>query len=124
MQREVQRKMNKKGDISIVILVIGIIAICFLAILSFVKSDNDVDDNFLGIGLIETMNSVEEELNFYEKTEFEGDYGNIELIELGNVKITTDGKKVLKETYYDTERNFPNIFTTKEKILVWVEYKK
>ena len=113
--------MNKKADISITILVIGIVAVCFLTILSFVKSDNDVDDNFLGIGLIETMNSMEAELNFYEETEFEGDYGNV--FERGNVKITTDGKKVLKGDYTIQKCAFL-VFGCENKKMVWIEYTK
>jgi len=119
-----QMKMNKRADIPVTILVIGVVGICILTILSFVGSNNDREANFLGIGLIETMLSIEEELDFYEETEFEGDYENVKLIELGNVKITTEGKKVLKGTYSVTERTFPNIFTTKEKVLVWIEYSK
>ena len=117
-----QMKMNKRADITVTILVIGVVGICILTILSFVGSNKDNEANFLGIGLIETMLSIEEELNFYEETEFDKDYGKE--FERGNVKINTEGKKVLKGTYSVTKRNFPNIFTAKEKILVWVEYKK
>ena len=121
-----QMKMNKRADIPVTILVIGVVGICILAILSFVGSNKDNEANFLGIGLIETMLSIEEELKLYsnEELSIKGIYEDIEFIELKNIKIITDGKKVLKGTYSVTERNFPNIFTTKEKVLVWVEYKK
>ena len=119
-----QMKMNKRADIPVTILVIGVVGICILAILSFVGSNKDNEANFLGIGLIETMLSIEEELKLYsnEELSIKGIYEDIEFIELKNIKIITDGKKVLKGTYSVTERNFPNIFTTKEKVLVWVEY--
>ena len=119
-------KMNKRADIPVTILVIGVVGICILAILSFVGSNKDNESNFLGIGLIETMLSIEEELKLYsnEELNIKGIYEDIEFIELKNIKIITDGKKVLEGTYSVTERNFPNIFTTKEKVLVWVEYKK
>jgi len=66
-------KMNKKADISITLLVLGIVAIIFLTIFSFIKENNDRSDGFSGIGLIETMNSVQEELAL---PGFETDYGN------------------------------------------------
>jgi len=121
-----QMKMNKRADIPVTILVIGVVGICILTILSFVGSNKDNEANFLGIGLIETMLSIEEELKLYsnEKLKFEGIYENIKLIELENIKITTDGDKVLKGNYSVTERSFPNIFTTKEKVLVRVETQK
>ena len=117
-------KMNKRADITVTILVMGVVGICILTILSFVGSNNDLENDFLGIGLIETMLSIEEELNFSSGTEFSGNYENAELIEFRNVKITTDGKKVLKGNYSVAERNFPNIFATNEKVLVWIEYQK
>ena len=116
-----QMKMNKRADIPVTILVIGVVGICILAILSFVGSNNDKEANFLGVGLIETMLSIEEELNFHEETEFEGDYGKA--FERGNVKIVLNSNEMIGN-YSITERDFPNIFTTKEKVLVWVEYKK
>ena len=124
MSGKMQMKMNKRADIPVTILVIGVVGICILAILSFVGSNKDNEANFLGIGLIETMLSIEEELKLYsnEELSIKGIYEDIEFIELKNIKIITDGKKVLKGNYSVTERNFPNIFTTKEKVLVWVEY--
>ena len=120
-----QIKMNKKADLPVIVLVVGIVGICILTILSFVKVNTEIDDNFLGIGLIETMLSIEEELNFYsnEGLNFEGIYENIELIELKNVKIITDGKKVLKGTYAIQKCAFLG-FDCKDKKMVWVEYKK
>lgn len=116
--------MNKRADISIVILVIGIIAVCFLAIFSFVKVNGDIDDNFLGIGLIETMNSVEEEFNFYdEKGEFRGDYGRVFEREgfFGKVKININDEKV-NGIYIVKERGFINLFSPEEKTIVNITY--
>ena len=116
-----QMKMKKRADIPVTILVIGVVGICILAILSFVGSNKDNEANFLGIGLIETMLSIEEELNFFDKTKFSGNYGNS--FERNGVRITLKGNEIVGN-YSVTERNFPNIFTTNEKVLVWIEYKK
>jgi hypothetical protein len=126
MQRKMQIKMNKKGDISIVILVIGIIAICFLAILSFVKLNKNINDNFLGIGLIETMNSVEEEFNLYDdKSEFSGDYGNVFEREgfFGKVKININDENV-RGVYIAKETGFLNLFYPEERTIINITYDK
>ena len=117
-------KMNKRADISIVILVIGIIAVCFLAILSFVKLNKNMNDNFLGIGLIETMNSVEEEFNFYdEKNEFSGNYGNVFEREgfFGKIKININDENV-HGVYISKETGFLNLFNPEEKTIVNITY--
>ena len=103
--------INKKADISITILVLGVVAICILTIFSFVGVKNKINEDFLGIGLIETMNSIEEEINFYGETDFEsGDYKN-NVFDGGNVVIkdingnevmgtyTKDGKTFVKVIY-------------------------
>jgi len=57
------KKFNKRGDIPITILVIGVFAICVLAILSFNFANSKIVERFVGIGLIETINSVAKEIN-------------------------------------------------------------
>ncbi len=117
-------KMNKRADISIVILVIGIIAVCFLAILSFVKSNENIDDNFLGIGLIETMNSIQEEQDFYDETPFVGDYGNF--FEGENVKINIDEENFFGESFIEEIEFKFGIppYEFKEKTIVRITYNK
>lgn len=56
--------MNKKGDVPIVILVIGIILICCTAILSFFISSIKIRNSFIGIELTEELNSKIEEKIF------------------------------------------------------------
>jgi hypothetical protein len=48
---------NKRGDVSITILVIGVILICALAIFSFFSSTIQIGTSFIGIGLTEKLNS-------------------------------------------------------------------
>jgi len=49
--------MNKKADITITILVIGIIVVCFLALISFYLASLSTDKNFEGIRKIVRINS-------------------------------------------------------------------
>ncbi len=48
---------NKRGDITIAILVIGIVVVCFIALLSFYLAKLDTDDNFDGIGKMSVISS-------------------------------------------------------------------
>ncbi len=52
---------NRRGDIPITVLVIGIILICCFAILSFLSSTIKAKDSFIGINLVEKLNSQIEE---------------------------------------------------------------
>ena len=47
---------NKRADITIVILVIGVVAVCFLAIFSFYSSDINLKKDFIGIEMIHEIN--------------------------------------------------------------------
>jgi len=59
-------KINKKGDIPIVILVIGVFVICGLAITSFIVSDKIVLGKSFGIELFENIFAKVEKFNFYQ----------------------------------------------------------
>ncbi len=58
------KKMNRRGSISIVILVLGVLAVCALALASFYSSNFKVKNSFAGIELMEQMNSQLEENSF------------------------------------------------------------
>ena len=107
-------KMNKRAEISIIILILGVVAICILTIFSFVGVNNERKGDFLGIGLIETMNSIEEEFNFYGRTKFKsGDYKN-NIFERGN----EEGKVIIEISGNIMNGYYPN----KEKRIVFVKY--
>lgn len=55
------RKINKRGNLPIIILVIGVLAVCSLALLSFYVSNFKVSNSFSGIKLVEKVNSQIEE---------------------------------------------------------------
>lgn len=59
-------KMNNSGDISITILVIGVFAICTLAVLSFVVSNVTLKNSFESVGYVEYTNLQYEESQFNE----------------------------------------------------------
>ncbi len=57
--------MNKKANLPIIILVLGVLAVCSLALLSFYSANLKVSNNFAGVRLIEKLNS-QIETNLYE----------------------------------------------------------
>lgn len=71
---------DRRGDIPITILVIGVLFVCALALFSFSSSEIKIRNNFVGIGLIEQINSQIEENSFYGRhsgTEISDSEGNI-----------------------------------------------
>jgi len=62
-------KKNKRGDIPITILVIGVFAVCMLAVLSFITNTISLRNSFVGIDLVEKINEkieVENGNYFYD----------------------------------------------------------
>jgi hypothetical protein len=58
-------KINKRGDVSIVLLVIGVFAICALAIISFLLHLRIKEGNFADIETFENLSSQAEDFYFY-----------------------------------------------------------
>ncbi len=61
---------NKKGDLPITILVIGIVAICVMAIFSFYFSDRRVKQDINDMGIVEEAAIMKEKILFYENLGF------------------------------------------------------
>ena len=59
---------NKRGDIPITILVIGVLAICTLTIFSFYLSKRDVEDDFSSVDVIEKILVTKEKISLYEES--------------------------------------------------------
>jgi len=57
---------NKKGDVAITILVIGVFVISTFAILSFVLSEFSYGNSFVGISVMQKVNAAIDEYNFYK----------------------------------------------------------
>ncbi len=65
-------RMNKRGDISITLLVIGVFAICTLAIISFILQTQQINiiakisqEHFANLELFENLSSQAEDFYFY-----------------------------------------------------------
>jgi hypothetical protein len=56
---------NKRGDIPVTILVVGVVFICAIALMSFIASSISIRKSFTGIALVEQLNSQVEEHLFY-----------------------------------------------------------
>jgi hypothetical protein len=107
---------NKKGDIPITILVIGVVAVCVLTIFSFVFADSKQRETFAGAGLIEAMYSFEEENRLANSEEIKG-FVERELFAIASGGWTTIRRKgnVIKGFY--SPLNYD-----KDKSLISIEY--
>jgi len=61
---------NKRGDIPITILVIGVLAICALAIFSFYTSSQKVKSGFDVVGVVERAVIESDKISLYPKLGF------------------------------------------------------
>jgi len=59
---------NKRGDIPITIFVIGVLAVCILAILSFYLLDRNIKDDFSSVSVIEKVLITKEKISFYNES--------------------------------------------------------
>jgi hypothetical protein len=84
---------NKRGDIPITIFVIGVLAICILAIFSFYSSDRNVKDDFSSISAIEKVLIVKEKISLYEDFGFTQE----EIKEIFNIKDDIQGRYITAE---------------------------
>ena len=92
---------NKRGDIPIIILVLGVLAVCSLALLSFYNATLKVSNDFSGIKLIEKVNS-QIEINKYQGKAEEKKY------EFKEVRRPTLLKPLNKEIIFSVEYNPPS----------------
>jgi len=74
---------SKRGEVPVVILVIGVVAICIFALLSFAFSFNISNKAFISINLLENASAIEEQVQFYK---------NLGLNPENYLDVTYDGK--------------------------------
>ena len=65
LNKLLEHKLNKRGDVSITILVIGVFAVCTLAILSFLFYNQLNQGVFVNTEIFEDLSSQEENFYFY-----------------------------------------------------------
>ena len=86
---------NKKGDVPIILLVLGVLAICGLAILSFLVSGTGILKSSVnpGLSVFEDIYAVEEKVYFYKNINYDGlSPGEIEgLFETSSLEIEIEG---------------------------------
>ena len=61
---------NKRGDIPITILVMGVLAICIITIFTFYFSNLAMENNFNSIGVVEKATVIKEEISLYRTLGF------------------------------------------------------
>lgn len=57
--------MNKKGDVPVTILVVGVFALCSLAMLTFFMADFKMGNSFVGVSIMEKMDATIDEYYFH-----------------------------------------------------------
>jgi flagellar basal body-associated protein FliL len=97
-------KMDKKGDISTFVLVIGVFFVCAIAIFSFTFFKGTAEQKFDVLGNMAAVNSAAEQIRFYENAG--GDM--------------PDSLNVKKEAGY---YNITSLRTKGSKQIFYVEYK-
>lgn len=74
-------KINKRGDLPVTILIIGVFGVCVLALLSFLYASSQINKSFVGVEVMEKANiQIEanslQHLYLYEKaTKFSPEWG-------------------------------------------------
>ena len=79
---------QKNGDIPITILVMGVFAVCGLALISFYISGIDGKETSTRAGMVEKIKSLEKEIKFYSGPEI--NKNPMEVMELFNEGIVED----------------------------------
>ena len=94
---------NKKGDIPVTILVLGIFAVCILAILSFYVSSWKVQKNF-DIQIVKEIKLIGEKADFYSNLGFTKEEIDSEL----NISYDSQGKYIfLDRGFISVRYDFP-----------------
>src|SRR3989344_1969294 len=121
---------QKKGDISITLLVLGVFAVCALALLSFYISGTNGKETAARIGIIEKINSLAEEIKFYKNPEIGKNHEEImDIFDKGIREqdviftgIKEGGKYTIKADYFERDIEFFGFGLGEKKTLFSVEY--
>ena len=93
--------MNRKGDVPTMILVLGTVAVCVLALISFFVISAKVSSVFVGVDELEKIKVKNLEYSFYESLETLDDSQIKDLLEEENFKFGEDdnGEYMFIERY-------------------------
>ena len=64
---------NKKGDVPVMILVLGVFVICTLTLISLYISGDKFKGGFSSIDVLENATSIENQIRFYENIGYSSD---------------------------------------------------
>lgn len=109
------KKMNRCGDISTTILVIGVFAICSLAIFSFYFSYDKVSAGFGNLNLIEKTKSFADEIRFYENAKIEKKPSDMMSIFNEKIRIDFGDQSVAEDIFSRIFRGSENVFSASQK---------
>lgn len=103
---------NKKGDITITILVVGVFLLGAFALFSFFVSDSKTTNSFASVYVMEIANSQIEEYKFYKNSgvPVEKINGFFEIVEKQGIK------------YIHLEKETSNFIKSKKTLLISVDY--
>ena len=105
------KKLDRRGDVPITILVLGVFAVCSLALFSFYLSGISGKETFLRVSIVEQTNSLANEIKFYKSPGIDGNPEEIMDIFKNpsqEDKLVFSGKKenevyILNATYFESE---------------------
>jgi hypothetical protein len=110
---------TKKADIPIVILVIGVIALCSLTLLNLFVSESRVVGSFYGVSLMHGLSLDIDKYNFYKNLGLSDEEINSKM----NILVDTEGQRYF---YAEEKKTFVELGLgtdwTKEKIVFSVKY--
>lgn len=84
---------DKNGEVPVVILVIGILAICALTIFSFYSSSESFRNGFASVNVVQDAGIIVKKINFYQEVGISEE----DLVLLFGIKSDTVGEYVLLE---------------------------
>lgn len=108
--------MNKRADIPVTILVVGVVGICILAILSFNFSSGSKSGVLVEPYLVEDAIVISEQISFYQKK-------GINFESLINKKITDSGVTLYISKNDDGSYLISETSKNSDGIIFLVEYK-
>jgi len=88
---------NKRGDIPVTILVIGVVAICMMALLSFYFFDGATKNDLNSVGIVEKAAVTIDKISLYENS-LNLDTSDIDKI--SDVKVDSKGRRYI---YFEGE---------------------